>query len=349
MGVETGVGGKYFTDPFFGNPMHRNCGKQAVVVLLVVFVLTIPLMRTEAAVGDCRKGDLDSRFCDQNGDLVADLPEDERAWLDPATLIFAYTPVEDPAVYREVWSEFLDHLKQVTGKPVVFFPVQSNAAQLEAMRSGRLHVAGFNTGSTPLAVNCAGFVPFTMMAARDGTFGYQMEIISWPGSGIEVIGDLKGRTLAFSSPTSNSGFKAPSAILRSKFNLVADRDFSTVFSGKHDNTVLGVVHRDYDAGAIANSVKIRMISRQVIREADVKVLYRSETFPTTAYGHAHNLQPRLAERVRSAFASFNWQGSRLLAEFQKSGDESFIPISYRERWGVIREIDAANDVSYACR
>ena len=32
------------------------------------------------------------------------------------TLIFAYTPVEDPEVYRKVWDEFLAHLTKTTGK-----------------------------------------------------------------------------------------------------------------------------------------------------------------------------------------------------------------------------------------
>jgi phosphonate transport system substrate-binding protein len=76
-------------------------------------------------------------------------------------------------------------MAEVTGKNVQFFPVQSNAAQIEAMRAGRLHVAGFNTGSNPLAVACAGFRPFAMMAAEDGSFGYEMEIITYPESGIE--------------------------------------------------------------------------------------------------------------------------------------------------------------------
>jgi phosphonate transport system substrate-binding protein len=80
----------------------------------------------------------------------------------------------------------------VTGKTMVFFPVQSNAAQIEAMRSGRLHISGFNTGSNPLAVNCAGFRPFTIMASKDGGFGYEMEIITYPGSGIEKVEDIKG-------------------------------------------------------------------------------------------------------------------------------------------------------------
>lgn len=45
-----------------------------------------------------------------------------------------------------MWDGFLKHMEKITGKKVQFFPVQSNAAQIEAMRAGRLHVAGFNTG-----------------------------------------------------------------------------------------------------------------------------------------------------------------------------------------------------------
>jgi phosphonate transport system substrate-binding protein len=52
-----------------------------------------------------------------------------------------------------------------------------------------------------------------MMAAEDGSFGYEMEIITYPGSGIETVEDIRGQQMAFTSETSNSGFKAPSAIL----------------------------------------------------------------------------------------------------------------------------------------
>lgn len=306
------------------------------------------------AAEDCPRGTLDERFCDRNGDLVADAPTDESEWADPSTLIFAYTPVEDPAVYREAWADFLEHMEEVTGKKVQFFPVQSNAAQIEAMRSGRLHVAGFNTGSNPLAVNCAGFVPFTIMASPDGSFGYEMEIITHPASGIEKVEDIKGKTLAFTSPTSNSGFKAPSALLKAEFDMVAERDFETTFSGKHDNSILGVANKDYDAASIANSVKARMIKRDVVKEDDLKVLYKSQTFPTTGYGYVHNLKPELAEKVQEAFRTFEWEKpdgtpTSLKQEFEKNGEGQFIPITYKEHWDVIRKIDKANDVSYACK
>ena len=297
---------------------------------------------------DCPHGDLDARYCDTDGDLIADIPTDPAQQIDPDTLIFAYTPVEDPAVYKTAWADFLTYLEEKTDKKVVFFPVQSNAAQIEAMRSGRLHISGFNTGSNPLAVNCAGFRPFTIMASNDGHFGYEMEIITYPGSGIEKMEDIKGRELAFSSPTSNSGFKAPSAILKSDYGMEAERDFTPVFSGKHDNTILGVANKDYPAGAIANSVMHRMIERDVIKPEQVVSIYKSQTFPTTGFGVVYNLKPELQDKIKEAFFTFPWEGSSLQEEFKKSGEEQFIEMNYKDFWDVIRKIDAANGVSYAC-
>ena len=232
-----------------------------------------------------------------------------------------------------------------------FFPVQSNAAQLEAMRSGRLHVAGFNTGSNPIAVNCAGFVPFTMMADKKGNYGYEMEIIVPADSTAKEIKDLKGKTIAFTSQTSNSGYKAPSALLESSYDMKVDRDYKAAFSGKHDNSVIGVANKDYDAAAVANSVMNRMLARKVVDASALRSIYKSDSFPTTGYGYVYNLKPELAAKVKVAFFSFDWEGSSLLAEFGKAepAQEAFMPITYKEHWSVVRDIDAAMNVSYTCK
>lgn len=92
---------------------------------------------------------MDERYCDADGDLVADTPTDPAQIVNPDTLLISYTSSEDPAVYSETWQEFTDYLKQVTGKDVQFVPVDSEAAQTEAMRAGRLHIMGTCTGCTP--------------------------------------------------------------------------------------------------------------------------------------------------------------------------------------------------------
>ena len=303
---------------------------------------------TAAKAEECNRGTLDKAYCDRNFDQTADLPLDPKDWVNPDTIIFTYTPVEDPAVYATIWDGFVQHMEKTTGKKVIFFPVQSNAAQLEAMRSGRLHVAGFNTGSNPIAVSCAGFVPFAMMAKNDGFFGYEMEIIVPTDSPIKSAADLKGKTLTFTSPTSNSGFKAPSAILKGEFGLIKDRDFKAVFSGKHDNSILGVYNGDYEAASIANSVWSRMERRGVIKPGKIRSVYKSQTFPTTGYGVAHNLDPALTAKIKQAFWTFPWsEDANFTKEFKKA--DRFIGITHKFDWAVIRQIDKANGVSYGCK
>jgi phosphonate transport system substrate-binding protein len=320
-----------------------NCWK-----LLLGSAALVLSQGVSASAQDCPRGTLDARFCDVDGDLIADIPTDPSDWVDPDTLIFTYTPVEDPAVYVTVWAEFMDHLAEATGKKVQFFPVQSNAAQLEAMRSGRLHIAGFNTGSNPLAVNCTGFRPFAIMASLDGHFGYEMEILTYPGSGIESVEDIKGGQLAFTSPTSNSGFKAPSAILKGEYDMLPERDFEPVFSGKHDNSIMGVANKDYMAASIANSVLSRMIARGALDADDVISLYKSQTFPTTGFGTVYNLAPELQATIQDAFFSFDWDGTAFQKEFEKSNEGQFLHMNYKDFWDVIRKIDTANGVSYSC-
>ena len=130
--------------------------------------------------------------------------------------------------------------------------------------------------------------------------------------------------------------------------MEAERDFDPVYSGKHDNSILGVANKDYTAASVANTVITRMVARDVIKADQVVSLYKSETFPTTGYGTAHNLTPELTEKIRDAFFSFEWAGTSLETEFGKGGETQFINMNYKDFCNVIRKIDTANDVSYAC-
>ena len=137
-----------------------------------LMALVLALAAAAPASAACKnRGNLDVRFCDDNGDLVADTPTDKGKLLDPSTLIFSYTPVEDPSVYENVFTEFMTYLSKKTGKRVKWYGAESYAAQVEAMRSGRLHVAGISTGPTVFGVNLAGYVPFSIMGKTGGKIG----------------------------------------------------------------------------------------------------------------------------------------------------------------------------------
>ena len=96
-------------------------GTRPVAALAVLALLVFGLAPVGLAQDCPNRGLLDVMYCDADGDLVADAPTDPSQWVDPDTLFFAYTPVEDPAIYEDVWDPFIQHLAQVTGKNVRFF------------------------------------------------------------------------------------------------------------------------------------------------------------------------------------------------------------------------------------
>src|SRR3979490_3455790 len=178
------------------------------------------------------RGDLDLLYCDENKDLVADAPKYPKKFKNPSPLVFTYTPVEDPAVYENVFKPFTDYLSKCTGKRVVFYQVQSNAAEIEAMRSGRLHVGGFSTGPTAFAVNLAGAVPFAVQGTSKEFQGYNLIVIVKANSPYQKLSDLKGKKVAHTSPSSNSGHLAPQVLFPPE-GLSPEKDYKVLFSGGH--------------------------------------------------------------------------------------------------------------------
>lgn len=318
----------------------------SLIRLFALALATTCLIGTSAVAAECKnRGDLDPRFCDDNGDLVADTPTDASQLLDPDTLIFSYTPVEDPSVYENVFAEFMDYLSEKTGKEVKWYGAESYAAQVEAMRSGRLHVAGISTGPTVFGVNLAGYVPMSIMCKGDGTFGYKLQLITQKDSDIMKVSDLKGKKVAHVTPSSNSGNQAPRALFKD-MGVVPDQDYEVIYSGKHDNSIMGVANRDYDAAPIASSVLDRMASKGVVNKDDLRIIWESQPFPTTSYGYAHNLNPDLQNKISEAFLTFDWKGTGLAKEFGKQADK-FCPITFKEQWQPIRVIQKENGTVYS--
>ena len=310
---------------------------------LLAFALLAGTALPVAAQDSCpSRGQLDTAYCDANNDLVADAPTDPAKLKDPSTLIFAYSPVENPAVYQAVYQPFMDYLTTCTGKRVVYYPVQNNAAQIEAMRSGRLHISGFATGVVGFAVNLAGAVPFAVIGSQKGVSGYKLFALVRSESPYKSLADLKDKKVAHTSPSSNSGNLAP-RVFFPDLGLVPDKDYKVLMSGGHDKSVIGVASGDYDMAPVASDVYERMVARAAVKPDQLRVIWQSETFPTSSWSLPHDLKPELSAKISQCFMSYPWSEG-LKKEYV--GEDRFLPMTYKDTWRPIREVAEKSGTPY---
>lgn len=317
-------------------------------------------------------------FEDADGDLVANAPQDDTQLLDPATVIFSYVGGTDNEFKKDVWEDFLTKLSAELGRPVEYRVYNNDRDQLLAVHAGELHVTAVNTGSVPLAVNVCGFVPFCTFGNASGEYGYRMKIITKDTSEVQQIKDLKGRRLTFTSPGSNSGFKAPIVILRNDFGLTFGRDYDHSFSSGHSNSIAGVARGSIETACVASDLlerrlqegkvelKVEAIAfedfdtsedkksedqkkaeRETLKpivveidEGDFRTIFESERFPPAAFGHVYNLKPEIAEKIKEFFLNYRWEGA-ISENYGADGSTQFVKVDFKKDWKQVRAIDNA--------
>jgi len=297
--------------------------------------LGLAAMQAQAQQGACKhRGELDTPFCDEDGDLLADTPQEAKRQKDPNPLFFTNSPLEDPAVFKEVMRPFVEHLAQCTGRRVRFYDVYSSAAAIEAMRSGRMHLGTMSSGDTAFAVNVAGAIPFGIRGDAGGPQGYQLWVIVRRDSPYQKLADLKGKRVAHTAPSSNSGNLAPRTLFPPE-GLTPDKDYKVLFSGKHEHSVAGVASGDFDAAPIAHDVLLRMAERGLVKLDDFRIIWKSRNFPPGGLSMAHDLTPALQKKIRECTYNFKYS-PEMIRDFQ--GADRWLPIDYKQDWELIRRV-----------
>jgi phosphonate transport system substrate-binding protein len=283
-----------------------------------------------------------------HGQPPQELPEDESEWADPDTLIYVDKPGESgEAQYQESIQPLLDRLEETTGRSVEWQPVDSNAATVEAFRSGRGHLGDISTGTSAFGVNLGGIVPFADPISPSGQFGYRLLAIARADAhDIQSVEDFARDdvAVAHSEPASNSGHQAPSALFDQYFDVTPEEDYEVNFSGGHDQTGRGIAVGDYDAGPICSTCLEDLIeATDDMNYEDFKVVWASNPFPPGPLVHRYNLHPDIVEGIKKATIGTDWTGT---AYAENTGEAEYIPIDYKNVFNDILIIQRYNGVEY---
>jgi phosphonate transport system substrate-binding protein len=206
-------------------------------------------------------------------------------------------------------------LQQSLGIPVKIFPAADYAGVMQGLAAGQLDATEFSPSAfAGTWLDCKCVEPVVVPLEKDGSIFYIAAMVVRKDSGINSIDDMKGHSLAFTDPNSASGYLIPSVTLRAKgIDLSDGRFFShTGFSGGHEQGVVAVLNRQYDACVVWSSgqgdeatgytrgVLRSMVDKGMLKMADVKVIWTSDKVPNGPW----TLRSALPPGLRQAFHDF---------------------------------------------
>jgi phosphonate transport system substrate-binding protein len=151
---------------------------------------------------------------------------------NPTVLKVALLPDENASELIKRNQPLKDYLESRLRKQIELIVTTEYSSMIEAMRFGRIDVAYFGPLSYVLARSKAEIEPFAAMV-EGGKPTYRSVLIASEKSGINAIGDIRGKKVVFGDPASTSSHLIPKAMLEDA-GLVADRDYQQNFVGAHD-------------------------------------------------------------------------------------------------------------------
>jgi phosphonate transport system substrate-binding protein len=217
-----------------------------------------------------------------------------------------FVPAEDAQQVMQNAQPIVDILEKQLGMEVQPFVAADYTGVVEALRVNKLDVAFLTPASYVLAKNEAN-VKVVLKSERKGVASYYAAIITRADSGIQRLGDLRGKTFAFGDALSTTGNIFPRKMFKEQ-GIDPVRDFKQIlYSGGHDATVLAVLNGKVDAGATyANSPDsddtawMRYLKNPE-DEKKIRAIAFSEPIPADNLVINGNLDEAIAKKVEEIF------------------------------------------------
>jgi phosphonate transport system substrate-binding protein len=213
------------------------------------------------------------------------------------------------------YDEFQKLLEAHMKMPVKLFPAADYAGVMQGIAAGQLEAAEFGaSGFAGAWLDCKCIEPVVVPQEKDGSTYYYSVMVTRADSGIKTLAEMKGHSLAWADPNSTSGYLIPSATLKTKgIDLNDGRYFSkTGFSGGHEQGVVAVLNKQYDAAVTWTSGQGEMaegytrgnlrsmVDRKMLKMADINIIWQSGKIPNGPWA----VRTALPADLRKSFEAF---------------------------------------------
>jgi len=209
--------------------------------------------------------------------------------------------IEDAAPeMRGLFEDFRTGLEEHIGMPVEIIEGATHSVGIEAMRAGNLEIMW----GSPFVYLLAGMdMDVYRLVVTDSPTAVNKTVFITACDDINYMGDLRGRSFAFITRASTSGFIYPMYDMMNYFGMTEDEIMvgglfrGVEFAGSQNAAIMGVIHGSYDAAAVGNLNLQNVIRAGLIEEGDVRIFESSEIIPFPGYIASGRLSYELRVKI----------------------------------------------------
>lgn len=236
---------------------------------------------------------------------------------DDGPVRFGVEPYEAPKLLLPAYQRVAQLLQQKIGCEVKIQITSNYTAEIEAMRHDKLDVGEFGPFGAVLAEKVANAKIIAQFADENRQpQTYWASIVTWPGSGIDKLADVKGKTFVYSDPASTSGHLMPAYALK-QAGIDPEHGVQAFYAGTHTSSFEALAYKKGKAGELNSETKAMAERRGWLAGTDFKTLWKSKPLPLDAIAINPRINDTLAAKLTQTLQHLDYRSS-LNAEQQKT-------------------------------
>lgn len=249
---------------------------------------------------------------------------------------FSSVSAENQAATTARFKELAEVFKQKTGVEMKIFTASDYAGTVQALTSGQIQMGQMGASAYASAwIDSEGQVePLVTNKETDGQLGYHSILIVKSDSPYKKLDDLKGKTLAWADANSTSGYLIPLVSLRGA-GIEPEKFFGkTLFSGGHEQSVLGVINGQFDSAFTwsskgHNAGQIRaMVDRGVLKMDQFRVIWESPLIPNPLVVVRKDMPADMKRDLLAFFTELHKTHPQVAEAVARGKTAGFVPVTH---------------------
>ncbi len=281
-------------------------------------------------------------------------PEAHNGTKTPAGQQFLIGLIPEQNIFRQIerYEPIASYLSNKTGMKVRLTILPRYGNIIDNFTQEKMDGAFFGSFTYALAHAKLGVEVIARPEALDGTSTYHGYIFVRKDSGIEAVGQMKGKRFAFVDKATTAGYLLPLAYFkkhRLDHRAVLRESY---YSGTHEDTIYDVLTRKADIGAAKNTVYERLADNDERIRRELKVIEHSPAVPENALALRRDLDETVKTTLTQALLMMHNdpEGKAVLrafgaAKFIRTDDADYQPVyQYAREIGLnLRSYDYKNE------